>query len=99
MLSNLPTKILWLKSPMPLRFDGDIGLTTSYDIELSKGLKVGLNNYVIMYYINILFVRHLLKKFELDEDYPSNEMVTNGHFNVEEGTKGNGPFRALIEVV
>ncbi len=84
---------------MPLRFDGDIGLTTSYDIELSKGLKVGLNNYVIMYYINILFVRHLLKKFELDEDYPSNEMVTNEHFNVEEGTKGNGPFRALIEVV
>jgi len=52
-----------------------------------------------MYYINILFVRHLLKKFELDEDYPSNEMVTNEHFNVEEGTKGNGPFRALIEVV
>jgi len=29
---------------MPLRFDGDIGLTTSYDHELSKGLKGGLSN-------------------------------------------------------
>jgi hypothetical protein len=97
MLSNLPTKILWLKSPMPLRFDGDIGLIASYDHELSKGLKGGLSNYVIVYYINIFFVHHLLK-FELDEDHPSNEMATNEHFNVEEGTKGNGPFKALIEM-
>jgi hypothetical protein len=25
-------------------------------------------------------------------------MATNEHFNVEEGTKGNGPFMALIEM-
>jgi hypothetical protein len=41
---------------------------------------------------------HLLKKFEFNEDYPSNETTTTKHFNVEENTKGNGPFEALVEV-
>ncbi len=53
---------------MPLKIDGDIGLIASYDHELSKGLKGGLSNYVIVNYNNILFVHHLLKKFKLDED-------------------------------
>jgi hypothetical protein len=39
-----------------------------------------------------------LKKFEFNEDYPSNETNTCEHFNVEEGIEGNGPFRAFIEV-
>jgi len=39
-----------------------------------------------------------LKKIELDENYLGNEMIINEHFNVEEGTQGNGPFRAFIKV-
>jgi len=39
-----------------------------------------------------------LKKFELDEDYLGNETTTGEHLNVEEGTEGNGSFRALIKV-
>lgn len=38
------------------------------------------NNYATIYCTSILLVRHLLKKFELDEDYPgneTNEVVTN----------------------
>jgi hypothetical protein len=40
MLLDLPIKILWLKSPMPLRLVGDInGLTIGYYHELLEGLK------------------------------------------------------------
>jgi len=37
---DLPTKILWLKSPMPLKLVGDMnGPTIGNDHELLKGLK------------------------------------------------------------
>jgi hypothetical protein len=79
-------------------------ISIGYDHELLEGFKGAsrvpclTNNYATIYCTSIMLAHHLLKKFELDEDYFSNETTICEHFNVEEGTKGNGPFTAFIDV-
>lgn len=78
---------------------GDKVLMAAYAHELPRyGIKHGLTNWAAAYATGLLLARRVLKKLELDEEFPGVEEPDGEYKITEESEGGRRPFKCFLDV-